>query len=83
MTDREYPLYKIEYVEMTPAEAEESEEGLEILEVIAEVDGDPFDAINSWAKDMEWSIVNYRQVKEGIPFIYLSPTGYIELEAPK
>ncbi len=52
------------------------------LEVIAEVDGDPFDAIHFWI-DMEWSIIDYRQVQEGVAAIYLSPTHYMELEPSK
>ena len=72
-------LYKIEYVEMTPAQAEESEDGLEILEVVVEVDGDVFEAVNFWAIDMEWTLVNYNQIEEGIPKLYLSPTHYMVL----
>ncbi|MEH2135113.1 hypothetical protein [Nostoc sp.] len=72
-------LYKIEYVEMTPSEAEDSEEGLEILEVVAEVDGDVFDAVHFWAIDMEWTLVNHNQIGEGIPKLYLSPTHYMVL----
>ncbi len=72
-------LYKIEYVEMTPAQAEESEEGLEFLELIAEVDGDAFDAIHFWARDMEWSLIRYDEIKEGTPELYISPTHYMEL----
>ncbi|MBD2516856.1 hypothetical protein H6G93_17895 [Nostoc sp. FACHB-973] len=83
MSDREYPLYKIEYLEMTPAQEEESDEWVDALEIIAEVDGDPFEAIHFWIIDMEWSIIDYRQVEEGIPAIYLSPTHYMELEPSK
>lgn len=71
-------LYKIEYVEMTPAQAEESDD-LEFLEVIAQVDDDAFEAINFWAIDMEWTLVNYDQVQEGIPKLYMSPTHYMVL----
>ncbi|KOP23104.1 hypothetical protein AMR41_27740 [Hapalosiphon sp. MRB220] len=73
-------LYKIEYVELNPVEAEESEDGLEILEIIAEVDGDVDDAITFWAKDMDWTIVNYSElIPKEEPKIYMASTNYLEL----
>jgi len=75
-------LYEIEYVEMTPAqleESKESEEWVEILEIIAEVEGDAFDAIHFWVIDKEWSLIDYRQVKQGVPLAFLSPTHYMAL----
>ncbi|MBN3957517.1 MAG: hypothetical protein HWQ39_01245 [Nostoc sp. NMS8] len=64
---------------MTPAQVEESEDGLEILEIVAEVEGDAFEAIHFWIIDMEWSLVDYHKVKGAIPLAFLSPTHYIAL----
>ncbi|MEH1817483.1 MAG: hypothetical protein V7L31_00025 [Nostoc sp.] len=76
-------LYKIQYVEMTPAQVEESEDELEILEIVAEVEGDAFEAIHFWIIDMEWSIVDYHQVKGVIPLVFLSPMHYMALKPSK
>ncbi|MBD2479972.1 hypothetical protein [Anabaena sp. FACHB-83] len=73
-------LYKVTYVEMTPDEAEESD-GLELLDLIAEIDGNVDDAVCFWAADQGYSIVNWKQLtsvnKE--PEMYMSPCSYIYL----